>query len=808
MPNANHHHTRNIRKTLVAGSAIVLCFLALFFYTEYRVNEAKNQLTTLKSDILTASNGMLLMRRHEKDFIARVEPEYIEKMQTSYHAIMGQLSNVNVKIIQSGIETDYSNQYALSYIDDYVQSFFALADLVVAIHGDNTPNGLIDNLREQSLRLGNELIKANSTTLDYTALTMQDLMYQFFSDFNVETLPRIERILKQMENEITQQPQSFALFSAFLEFKLAFYSLQSAYEEFGYTHNEGRHGALRATVHQLETKLNTLFDVLPNQIANKIAIYDRYRLVATIALVVAIILTLLYVIRQTSILETKLITAREHERQANRAKSAFLANMSHEIRTPLNGILGMTEILSDSKLSALQKDYLSTIGSSSQTLLMLINDILDLSKIESGHLEICPHTCAIKEVVFDTAALIAPKAQQKGIELAIEIDPTLPNYVKADEQKVRQVLMNLASNAIKFTESGSITFIASLIKQQANSVTVYLAVKDTGIGIDSNKQAHIFDEFQQEDASTSSQYGGTGLGLAISSKMIAMMGGDITLHSLKGQGSEFSFTLLFDNDDQQLAQHTETTVFYVSLKHNPLLVDELNRYGFSSQQIPPNRLPSISPSRQSVVIIDDAETYHQYKKLVEQHRVIFLRNNQIEDSHNDFTVSAFITYPLLGARLSCAIKSVLEQVDEIEPTETQTNADAGSSAKILIVEDNKVNQQIVTINLNKLGINYLVANDGQEALAIYQQQHDQIGLILMDCMMPIMDGFDATEAIRAYESSRNLPNKHIIALTASVLDDDIQKCFDCGMDDYLPKPFKRDVLIEKLDKQVNFFAQT
>ncbi|MCW8344479.1 ATP-binding protein [Vibrio sp. ZSDZ65] len=805
---ANHYHAHNIRKTLIAGSAIVLFFLTLFFYTEYKVEQAKSQLTTLKSDILTASNGMLLMRRHEKDFIARVDPEYIEKMQTSYNAMIGQLGDVNVKIIQSGIETDYSNQYALAYIDDYVQSFFSLADLVVMIHGNEHQNGLIDNLREQSLKFGHELIKANNTTLDYTALTMQDLMYQFFSDFDIETLPRLERILKQMESDISKQPQSFALFRAFLEFKFAFYGLQSAYEEFGYTHNEGRHGALRATVHQLETKLNALFDVLPNQIANKISIYDNYRMFATIALIVAIILTLLYVIRQTSILETELITAREHERQANRAKSAFLANMSHEIRTPLNGILGMTEILSDSKLSALQKDYLSTISSSSQTLLMLINDILDLSKIESGHLEICPHTCAIKEVFFDTAALIAPKAQQKGIELAMEIDSTLPNYVKADEQKVRQVLMNLASNAIKFTEAGTITFIASLVKQQANSVTVFLAVKDTGIGIDTNKQAHIFEEFQQEDTSTSQQYGGTGLGLAISSKMITMMGGEIALNSLKGRGSEFSFILSFDTDDQQLTQQTETTVVYVSMKEKPLLIEELNRYGFPSQQITPDSLSSIAISKQTVIIIDDADTYHQYEKIIAQHRVIFLKDNQTHDHYHDFAVSAFITYPLLGARLSNTIKSVLEQEATSEPITSKTTTNISSGSKILIVEDNKVNQQIVTINLNKLGISYLLANDGQEALTIYQQQHQHIGLILMDCMMPVMDGFDATEAIRAYERSHNLAKKHIIALTASVLDDDIQKCFDCGMDDYLPKPFKRDVLIEKLDKQVNILAHT
>ncbi|MGF1776035.1 ATP-binding protein [Vibrio nomapromontoriensis] len=806
MPQAEPFHARNIRKTLVVGAATILGFLALFFYTEYSVERSKNQLMSLKSDILTASNGMLLMRRHEKDFIARVDSQYIEKMQDSYVTLTEQLSKVNEQIQRSGIDTDYSNQHALNYIDNYVQSFLSLADLVVVIHGSDHQNGLIDNLRDSSLSLGHELIKSNDPSLDHIALTTQDLMYQFFSDFDVKVLPRIDRTLNQMESEIAAQQHSFELFNAFAKFKLAFYTLQSAYKDFGYTHNDGRHGDLRTTVHQLEAKLNTLFDILPNQITNKMATYENYRTLTTIALIAAIILTLLYVIRQTSLLEKQLIDAREHERQANRAKSAFLANMSHEIRTPLNGILGMTEILTDSKLNAIQKDYLSTISSSSQTLLMLINDILDLSKIESGHLEICPHTCAIKEVLFDTAALIVPKAQQKSIEIAIDIDPQLPNYIKADEQKVRQVLMNLASNAIKFTETGTITFTARMMEQQSSTVTIHLAVRDTGVGIDPKKQTHIFEEFRQEDSSTSQQYGGTGLGLAISSKMITMMGGNIQLSSTKGQGSEFSFSLQFERDDQQLTQQSHISVLYITHHANSLFVEELRRFGFQSTVVAPNALVSESATPRRVVILDDIKVYRQHAAQLTSHPIVFLRDNQLTNAHDELDVAAFITSPVFGMRLSHTIRSAFEQEPAQVPQAIIESLPL-SNSKILIVEDNKVNQQIVSINLKKLGIEFVIANNGQEASTIYQQQHERIGLILMDCMMPIMDGFDATVAIRQYESSKNLARKHIIALTASVLDDDIQKCFDCGMDDYLPKPFKRDVLLEKLDKQVNIRVQ-
>uniref|UniRef100_UPI001FD03161 sensor histidine kinase n=1 Tax=Vibrio harveyi TaxID=669 RepID=UPI001FD03161 len=190
----------------------------------------------------------------------------------------------------------------------------------------------------------------------------------------------------------------------------------------------------------------------------------------------------MFVIRAIGQLETALISSKEKETRANRAKSSFLANMSHEIRTPLNGIIGMTEILSDSKLSAIQKDYLTTINASSQTLLMLINDVLDLSKIESGNLEVNAHTCDLKEIIYDTAALIAAKAQQKQVDIVVNLEGHIPDYVRADEQKVRQVLMNLASNAIKFTQTGSVTFNLHAGEENEQLQAFFFSVKDTGIG--------------------------------------------------------------------------------------------------------------------------------------------------------------------------------------------------------------------------------------------------------------------------------------------------------------------------------------
>ncbi|KFA97163.1 hybrid sensor histidine kinase/response regulator [Vibrio sp. ER1A] len=802
MSNTNTSPTQAIRKTLILGAFAILSFLALFFYTQHSVDNTKNQLISLQKSILTASNNMLMMRRHEKDFIDRVDQIYLQKMETDYQNILEELGSINATIINSGLNTDYDGQLALSHVDDYVQRFYLLADIVLLIHGSEVEPGLIDNLKKKALAFEYALIQANSTPLDYIALTTKDLMYQFFAEFDPTVLPRIERTLVQMQSEISAQNSSYELLYKFQQFRLAFYALQSAYENFGYSYQEGQLGELRTTIHKLEGKLNTLFNVLPKQINSEIGKHQNHQSLATISLITAIVLILLYVVRQTSTLEKKLIEAREQEKQANRAKSAFLANMSHEIRTPLNGILGMTEILGDSKLSAIQKDYLTTINASSQTLLMLINDILDLSKIESGHLEICPHTTAIKETIFDTAALIAPKAQQKQLDILIDIDPDLPDYVKADEQKIRQTLMNLASNAIKFTETGSIAFSLKLRAQTKDSVTIGFSIRDTGIGIDEKKQKHVFEEFKQEEADTSKDYGGTGLGLAICAKMVEMMGGNIQLDSIKGEGCHFYFDLKFSRDSHCVSDEPSLCVQYFTDSPNTLLLSELERYGVKFAHSAVSDINTLELTTDTIIILDSNANFSSVQAQFEEHNIVLLRDNKEAADANNLKVSAFLTSPLFGNRLINSLRNLKKSETHSELTgDNDTNSKPKRTFRILVVEDNKINQQIVGLNLKKLSISFVIANNGQEAVEIYQRDYSSIGLILMDCMMPVLDGFEATKAIREFEAKKALKQTHIIALTASVLDDDIQKCYQSGMDDYLPKPFKREVLMEKLDSK-------
>lgn len=375
----------------------------------------------------------------------------------------------------------------------------------------------------------------------------------------------------------------------------------------------------------------------------------------------------------------------------------------------------------------------------------------------------------------------------------------MPDYVQADEQKVRQTLMNLASNAIKFTEAGHIAFKLKASDTNQDTVTLGFVVADTGIGIDQEKQKRVFEEFKQENSDTSKDYGGTGLGLAICSKMVEMMGGKITLTSAKGKGSTFSFELTFERDNHSVKNELAKSICYVTHSPNPLLMDEFKRYKlevFTRHDVDESFNEF---NENTIVVFDDASILPSLKRCANHLPHVLLRDNKAALDCSNIDVSAFITSPLFGNRLINTLRqSNVEQSEQ--PTDIKVEDDVDRKHfKILVVEDNKVNQQIVSLNLKKLSIDFVIANNGQEAVDIYQQQHSSIGLVLMDCMMPVLDGFEATKAIREFEKSQELKQTHIIALTASVLDDDIKKCYDSGMDDYLPKPFKRDILMEKLD---------
>lgn len=511
--------------------------------------------------------------------------------------------------------------------------------------------------------------------------------------------------------------------------------------------------------------------------------------------------------RQTKeILKTK-----ESAISANRAKSVFLANMSHEIRTPLNGIIGMTEILSQSDLSDHQKEVLTDIDTSSHTLLTLLNDILDLSKIESGHLQLSLIETDIREVVYQSMILFQSKATSKQLELNINLDERIPPRIMVDDHRIKQIIMNLVSNAVKFTHEGHISVDVDYQESTTQkSVFLTFRVTDTGVGIERDKLNTIFEPFTQEDEGISRQFGGTGLGLAICRQLVAMMGGKLTATSSKGIGTSFEFSI-------------EVEVLPIVgwrseiLRTGILIADQ---YAYTDQIVKECRLAGIqlsevkhiedltSSARESEVIfychdgqskldsaIDELESY------VDASRIIVCQHHLTTTYTNSERIHAVLTQPFLGNRFRHAIDE-LAQVEQNAKSYHVTQSavihninQSRTHRRILIAEDNLMNQKIASFFLDKAGYDYLIASNGQEALEAITTG-EQFDAILMDCMMPVMDGLTATKEIRRWEKEVGSDKITIIALTASVLEEDIQNCFAAGMDAYLPKPYKSNQLFE------------
>ncbi|NOH73309.1 response regulator [Vibrio pectenicida] len=497
---------------------------------------------------------------------------------------------------------------------------------------------------------------------------------------------------------------------------------------------------------------------------------------------------------------------------ANKAKSSFLANMSHEIRTPLNGVIGISEILSDTSLTATQRDYVDTIETSSQLLLNLINDILDFSKIESGMLVISPHSTNIRESIYDIASIVSPKAKEKHIDLHVSISSNTPYCVKIDDHRLRQIMMNFMSNAVKFTEAGRVELAIITQHIKGSEAVIEFSVLDSGIGIDEQQQKKIFEPFAQEDDSTTRQFGGTGLGLAISTQLVELMGGHIQLESKKGQGSRFYFALPLPISQQSfevksINGHSLLYLVCDDKDQESKICDALNFYHIPLHQSVNHleELPIWSQNKGNVMIIyvetqpDKAVQHEEYFQRLKSKEIPVCVMKHLHSNPCNFgdSVSAIITQPLLGQRLIKIIER-FEQDCKIQSSQAFTYArDNTHPKKILVVDDNRVNIKVAGLHIEKLGFSFDVAENGQEALEMFKNHH--YGLILMDCMMPIMNGFEATKRIRQVEQENPQKNRvPIIALTASVVDDDIQECFEVGMDDYMPKPFKADVLKEKI----------
>lgn len=511
--------------------------------------------------------------------------------------------------------------------------------------------------------------------------------------------------------------------------------------------------------------------------------------------------------------------ARREAQQANQVKTEFLANMSHEIRTPLNGIIGFARLLTKSNLTQKQDDYVSTILSSSQGLLTIINDVLDFCKIEAGKLMLDNRSTNLHETIEDVLVMLAPASQAKQLEVVSLFYADVPEQVVTDPLRLKQVLTNLVNNAIKFTPSGSIVVRTMVEQAQGDRLTVRISVTDTGIGLSRSEQKALFQAFAQADSSTAREFGGTGLGLVISKRLVEQMGGDIGLESSKGEGSTFWFSIKAQvaPESQQpprqdalngytLAIVEEREMSRLALRHEAEKWG-MNCFGVASLDDLVTQLEQADSQRPDLVLIDVSGQQigdQLYRKILhlEQHwqcPTLVLGSSQDRDIHHQLIEQGakhYVSKPIRDIQLYQAMLQVLRP-DHLAATATDTDQpQQHASARVLAVDDNAANLKLIVTLLNSLGVQVDGVASGEQALdALLETDYD---LVFMDIQMPGIDGLEATRRIRQQEAPmRHIP---IIALTAHALAEERQAMLNSGMDDYLTKPIDEDQLQRTLFK--------
>ena len=536
--------------------------------------------------------------------------------------------------------------------------------------------------------------------------------------------------------------------------------------------------------------------------------------------------------------------AKDEAIAASHAKSQFLANMSHEIRTPMNGVLGMAELLSNSDINDQQREFVSVINNSATALLTIINDILDFSKIEAGALQLDPTPFNLRDIICEVVSLLSCKAKEKNLEIIVNYETKHPNRFVADSGRMRQILMNLIGNAVKFTDNGHIIVDVDIAaaSRASDKAIVKIKVSDTGIGIEKHKIGHVFQKFTQADGSTTRNYGGTGLGLSITKKIVELMSGRMSVSSEFGSGSTFGFAVPLTQDKNQ-----ETPVYDTTIVSNKrvLIVDDIqiNREIMARQVSALNMRIStcdngVDALNEMVKANDISDAYDlilmdylmpgidgkELSSMISMHPslkntpIIMLSSCDQPLSSEEFAkigVQSFLMKPVRETRLAKTIIETLSEHKNIQPApkpeKVETPAEdlppiisredpIEEKIEILVAEDFKLNQDVVRLMLVDSIYTPIFANNGAEAVKLFTSEPDRFPVILMDVSMPVMDGYEATGQINDFNIAQNRPHTPIIALTGHALKHDRENCLDAGMDDFLVKPVQQKKLIETLQE--------